>query len=135
MASPDFETNILYTLKKEAGSVLPIDIWYEGEIWVFHPVGSIDTTTSSDLEGTLMEGIAQGMRWIILDLTDVRYVSSAGIRVFITTVKSLKKENGEIRFSTPNKNVLDVLQLSGLLKMLKVYPDNSTAIKSFACKT
>ncbi|NLW77775.1 MAG: STAS domain-containing protein, partial [Methanomicrobiales archaeon] len=111
MASPDFETNILYTLKKEAGSVLPIDIWYEGEIWVFHPVGSIDTTTSSDLEGTLMEGIAQGMRWIILDLTDVRYVSSAGIRVFITTVKSLKKENGEIRFSTPNKNVLDVLQL------------------------
>ncbi len=59
MALPDLENNLLYTLKKEAGSTLPIDIWYEGEIWVFHPVGSIDITTSVDLEETLMEGIAQ----------------------------------------------------------------------------
>ena len=65
MPSPDLETGLLYKLKKEAGSVLPIDIWYEGEIWVFHPVGSIDTTSSVDLEGTLIEGIDQGMRWVL----------------------------------------------------------------------
>lgn len=134
MASPDLENDLLYTLKKEAGSALPIDIWYEGETWVFHPVGSIDTTTSADLEGTLMEGIAQGMRWIILDLTDVRYVSSAGLRVFIAAAKTLKKENGEIRFSTPNKNVFEVFRLSGLLKFFKVYPDNAAAIRSFTPK-
>lgn len=134
MASPDLENDLLYTLKKEAGSALPIDIWYEGDIWVFHPVGSIDTTTSVDLEGTLMEGISQGMRLVILDLTDVRYVSSAGLRVFILAAKTLKKENGEIRFSTPNKNVSEVLRLSGMLKLLKVYPDNAAAIRSFTLK-
>lgn len=125
------ESDLLYTLRKEAGSALPIDIWYEGDIWVFHPVGSIDTTTSADLEETLMEGISQGMRWIILDLTDVRMISSAGIRVIISAAKALKKENGEIRFSTPNKNVSEVLQLTGLLKFLKVYPDNTSAIRHF----
>lgn len=134
MASPDIETDLIYTLKKEAGSALPIDIWYEGEIWIFHPIGSIDTTTSSDLEGTLMEGINQGMRWIILDLTDVRYISSAGIRVFIATAKTLKEKKGELRFSTPNKNVSDILRLSGLLKIFKVYPDNAAAIRSFTAK-
>lgn len=134
MPSPDLETGLLYTLKKEAGSALPIDIWYEGEIWVFHPVGSIDTTSSVDLEGTLIEGIDQGMRWVIPDLTDVRYVSSAGIRVFISSAKVLKRETGDLRFSTPNNNVSEVLRLSGLLKFLKVYPDNAAAIHSFTQK-
>ncbi|MCA1916797.1 STAS domain-containing protein [Methanospirillum hungatei] len=134
MASPDIETDLIYTLKKEAGSALPIDIWYEGEIWIFHPIGSIDTTTSSDLEGTLMEGINQGMRWIILDLSDVRYISSAGIRVFIAAAKTLKEKKGELRFSTPNRNVSDILRLSGLLKIFKVYPDNAAAIRSFTAK-
>jgi len=134
MASPDVETDLIYTLKKEAGSALPIDIWYEGEMWIFHPIGSIDTTTSSDLEGTLIEGINQGMRWIILDLTDVRYISSAGIRVFIAAAKTLKEKKGELLFSTPNKNVSDILRLSGLLKIFKVYPDNAAAIQSFTVK-
>lgn len=134
MASPDVETDLIYTLKKEAGSALPIDIWYEGEMWIFHPIGSIDTTTSSDLEGTLIEGINQGMRWIILDLTDVRYISSAGIRVFIAAAKTLKEKKGELLFSTPNKNVSDILRLSGLFKIFKVYPDNAAAIQSFTVK-
>nr|MBP9009321.1 STAS domain-containing protein [Methanospirillum sp.] len=112
----------------------PIDIWYEGEMWIFHPIGSIDTTTSSDLEGTLIEGINQGMRWIILDLTDVRYISSAGIRVFIAAAKTLKEKKGELLFSTPNKNVSDILRLSGLFKIFKVYPDNAAAIRSFTVK-
>ncbi|HOJ95427.1 MAG TPA: STAS domain-containing protein [Methanospirillum sp.] len=132
MALPDLENNLLYTLKKEAGSTLPIDIWYEGEIWVFHPVGSIDITTSVDLEETLMEGIAQGMRYIVLDLTDVRMVSSAGIRVIIAAFKALKKVNGEICFSTPNMSVSEVLRLTGLLKIINVYPDNIVAIRSFS---
>ena len=52
----------------------------------------------------------------------------------IAAAKTLKKENGEIRFSTPNKNVFEVLRLSGLLKFFKVYPDNAAAIRSFTPK-
>jgi len=126
------EADLLHTLRKESGNELHIDIWYEGEVWVFHPVGPIDTTTSSDLEANLMEGINQGMRKIILDLTDVRYVSSAGLRVIIAGAKTLKKNNGEIRLSTPNKTVYEILEMSGLKKFFKIYPDNNAAIQSFS---
>ncbi len=72
------------------------------------------------------------MRYIVLDLTDVRMVSSAGIRVIIAAFKALKKVNGEICFSTPNMSVSEVLRLTGLLKIINVYPDNIVAIRSFS---
>lgn len=134
MTSENTEINLLHTLRKEAGSALKVDIWYEGEIWVFHPVGSIDTGTCGDLEVTLMEGIQQGMRWIVLDMTDVRYISSAGIRVLILGAKTLKQKNGELKLSTLNKTVEEIIQMTGLKKVIPVYPDNQSAIHSFSTK-
>ena len=131
MPTKNAEMDLLHTLRKESGSDLSVDIWYEGDIWVFRPLGTIDTSTSSDLEVNLIEGINQGMRWIVMDLTDVPYISSAGLRVLISGMKTLKKKNGEMRLSTPNKTVLDIIEMTGLQKIFRIYPDNTSAIQSF----
>lgn len=132
MTKQSDEINLLHTLRAESGSDLKIDIWYEDDIWIFHPIGSIDTGTSSDLEITLMEGIEQGMRWIVLDMTDVRYISSAGIRVLIICAKSLKSKNGELKLSTLNMTVNNIIEKTGLKKVFPIFPDNKSAIQSFS---
>ena len=131
MPTKSTEIDLLHTLRKESGSSLPIDIWYDDEIWIFRPMGSVDSATSSDLEITLMEGINQGMQWIVLDMTDVRYISSAGLRVLILAAKKLKNHNGELILSGPGKDVLHIIEMTGLKKIFRVYPDNEMAVQSF----
>lgn len=131
MTSEKTEENLLYTLRKEKGTNLKIDIWYEGEIWVFRPFGSVDTGTAADLGETLTEGISQGMHWIVIDLTDVRYISSAGLRVLIAAAKEQTHRKGEIRLSSPNEAVDQVLRMSGLQGVFRIFPDNESAVSSF----
>ncbi|NLV27686.1 MAG: STAS domain-containing protein [Methanomicrobiales archaeon] len=134
MPNNSIEIDLLHTLRKESGSDLKIDIWYEGEIWFFRPLGSIDSGTFSDMEITLMEAINQGMHMIVLDMTDVRYISSAGIRVLILGAKTLKKQSGELVLSSPNKTVDEIIGMSGLKKVFHVFPDNNSAWKYFSDK-
>jgi anti-sigma B factor antagonist len=132
MESDKQERDLLYTIRHEKGTDLQIDIWYEGELWIFRPLGRIDTSTSDDLEVNLIEGINQGMRWIVLDLTDVPYISSAGLRVLIKGVKKIKPLKGEIVLASPSKTVLEILTLSGFKKIFRIFPDQKSAKDSFS---
>jgi anti-sigma B factor antagonist len=128
------EKDLLFTIRHDKGSELKIDIWYEGEVWIFRPFGRIDTATSDDLEENLIQGIEQGMKNIVLDLTDVPYISSAGLRVLIKGAKKIKPTGGDIVLASPSTNVLEILNLSGFKKIFKIYPDQKTSIKSFIYK-
>ena len=53
--------------------------------------GRIDAMSSSEIQETFDKLILAGERVLLVDMTAVNYVSSAGLRVFITTQKVLKK--------------------------------------------
>jgi anti-anti-sigma factor len=67
------------------------------------------------------------MRWIVLDLTDVPYISSAGLRVLIKAIKKIKPLKGEIVLASPSKTVLEILTLSGFKKIFRIFPDQKSA--------
>lgn len=128
MSLEDKEKDLFYTLRREKGSDLQIDIMYEGDIWIFRPLGNIDTETSDDLEVNLIEGITQGMRWIIIDLSDVPFISSSGLGVLIKGGKKIKEKNGEIILSSPRDTVFQIFKLSGFTKIFRITPDQKTAM-------
>lgn len=61
--------------------------------------GRLDTNTSPELESYLRENLA-GIANLAIDLTDVQYVSSAGLRVFCTRTKSWRKWAAGLCFAT-----------------------------------
>ncbi len=81
--------------------------------------GRLDTNTSPELEGYLRENLA-GITSLAIDLADVQYVSSAGLRVFLYAHKELVKVGSTLTLRHPNEYIADVLDATGFTDILTV---------------
>ena len=81
--------------------------------------GRLDTNTSSELEAYLKENLA-GVTNLAIDLIDVQYVSSAGLRVFLFAHKELAKVGSGLTLRHPNEYIADVLDATGFTEILTV---------------
>ncbi|MDD3049938.1 MAG: STAS domain-containing protein [Candidatus Cloacimonetes bacterium] len=83
--------------------------------------GRIDGLTAPKLELLLNTCIMQGDRQLIVDMKEINYVSSLGLRVLLKIQKVLKKVDGELIIKEPSEIVLSVLQLSAFDKIFTIY--------------
>nr|WP_321465991.1 STAS domain-containing protein [uncultured Desulfobulbus sp.] len=74
--------------------------------------GRIDALTSQDIEDHLMGLLDGGMQYIILDLADVPYLSSAGLRVLILLAKHLYGE-GQLALCNLQETVEEIISMVG----------------------
>ena len=68
---------------------------------------------------------------IVLDLLNVEYMSSAGLRAMVSTLKSVKRVNGDLRIANPSPRVEEVLRLAGLTSIFSIYRSRDEAVNSF----
>ena len=80
------------------------------------PVGRIDTLTSADLESAVAEAAGECEK-LVLDMSAVDYVSSAGIRVIIQAHRTAGENNFILK--NVSKNVFQLLAMTGFDKVLK----------------
>jgi len=85
--------------------------------------GRIDALSSSDIKKIFDEFILAGERILLVDMTSVHYVSSAGLRIFISAQKELKKVGGEIILFGLTDPVLKVFTMSGLFHFFRTVTD------------
>ncbi len=94
--------------------------------------GRIDTATAPRLEATLRGLIAEERFKFVIDLTACDYVSSAGIKVFLSIQKEIKRWNrGELRISGLQPRVKETLEMVGLLPLFRTYDTPLEAVGSF----
>lgn len=80
--------------------------------------GRLDSSWADPLARQLEETIRGGRHRIVLDLSEVTYLSSAGIRVLIKFYKQLQGIQGSFVVSSPSEQVKTVLDLAGLSSLL-----------------
>ncbi len=81
--------------------------------------------SSRELEKACMELIDSGRKWLAFDLGDVNYVNSSVLRVFIFCQKLLLEQNGGIALLSARQSVREVIEVSGLHKILPVLSSES----------
>jgi stage II sporulation protein AA (anti-sigma F factor antagonist) len=102
-----------------------------GSATVVKPTGDLNAATSATLEKALLDHLAAGRNRIVLDLAGVRYVASAGLRVFLILAKRLKAD-GSFCLARPGTQVSQVLEMSGFASILSIKPDLDEAVASVA---
>ena len=90
----------------------------EAEKLTVSPSGRLDTTTAPEFEKALGEILA-GVSDLVLDMTDVEYVSSAGLRV-ILKVQKVMFNQGKMRLIGVNESVMEVFEITGFSNILKI---------------
>ena len=93
--------------------------------------GRLDTTTAKAFEETILGLIESGDRRFIIDLAQLDYVNSAGLRVLLSAVKEARQRGGDLRLAGAQQHVQKVLEMSGFTSILKIFADVPAAAASF----
>lgn len=86
--------------------------------------GSLSATTAEQGNKEIKSIVDGGAKKIVLNLADVSYISSGGIRVIILTSKLLNAVQGEMKLSSAKGMVKEALQASGFDLLNRVYGGN-----------
>lgn len=93
--------------------------------------GYIDTTTSSELERALDSLLKQGRFYIVVDLGNVDYISSAGWGIFISEIKSIRENGGDLKLVRMVPDVYEIFELLEFHHILDVYDSIEEATNKF----
>ena len=94
--------------------------------------GRIDSNTAPQFLESLKSITTRAIFTIILDLQDVVYISSAGLRVLIDILRTCKKSNnGDLILVNVPQRIHETLDLAGFAPLFRFYPDVKTALKQY----
>ena len=94
--------------------------------------GRLDSSTAPLLVDQLKKITDENRYKIVMDLSGLSFISSAGLRVLISTLKNCKRYNrGELVLASLPSNILSVFDLAGFTSIFKIFPDVLSAVGSF----
>lgn len=82
------------------------------------PYGRIDTATAGELQSVVNDNIS-GVTKLTFDFKNLRYLSSSGLRVLLSTQKIMNKQ-GTMRFINVNSDVMDIFDMTGLADVFQI---------------
>ncbi len=94
--------------------------------------GRIDSATAPQLGGVLNDLTEQGQYNLVLDMGDVDFISSAGLRVLIDTQKTCQRLNrGQLVLADVPEPIYEALDLAGFLALFDFHDEVVDAVGSF----
>ena len=97
---------------------MTIEIKRNAEETVIELVGRLDTTTAPALDKTINEDIA-GTKNLVLDVKELEYISSAGLRVLLGAQKKMQKI-GSMKVTNVREEVMEVFEMTGFADILVI---------------
>jgi anti-sigma B factor antagonist len=85
--------------------------------------GSLDTTTAPELERQLVPVLASAVKDLVFDLAQLKFISSAGLRVFSTVRKQLKERGGQASFVHMQPQIQEVFEIIKALPGVAIFKD------------
>lgn len=96
---------------------MKIDLKKEENKLIISLEGKLDTNTSPELDKTITE--LEGINELYIDLKNVDYISSAGLRVLLSMQKIMNKQ-GKMVIKNVCENVMDIFEVTGFSEILNI---------------
>ena len=91
--------------------------------------GRLDTNSAPLFDAELAPSLLLVRAPILLDLTALTFISSAGLRSILSLIKHTAAHGGRLGlFSVPN-HVLEVIEICGFSSLIDIYPDGASALQ------
>ena len=100
------------------------------DVVVLNLVGSLGMEAVNAWEDALKEAKEQARSKIVLDLTNLDYISSAGVGTFVASLAELRKMGGDLVFVNPSEEIQEVFDLLGFSKMFRIMGTVDEAMKA-----
>ncbi len=103
------------TQTREVSALKPIEIRPLNEkVWLITPKGWLDSGQSSHLSAVLNAQLEAGHRWLIINMGEVEFISSAGLKMMVSMWQRSRDQKGDLALAALKPRVHEVIQLIGL---------------------
>ena len=92
-------------------------------------LGRLDTTTAPAFEDKILGRIESGERHVVIDLAQLDYISSAGLRVIVLAGKLLSAANGKMVLCSLKDRVREVFDIAGFSAIFTIYGSHDDATR------
>ncbi|HEY7297965.1 MAG TPA: STAS domain-containing protein [Xanthobacteraceae bacterium] len=86
----------------------------------YKPIGRFDAGTAAAHEKSIQDLLAGEVNSLAIDLSELDFLSSAGLRVLLVAAKTAKAKGGKVVLISPKPAVLDVLKASGFDNFIQI---------------
>lgn len=104
----------------------------EHGINVFVLEGRIDTQAAADMDQVLQAAVSEGKRKMVVDMSEVEYISSAGLRVLAAVLVKNREEGGDLKLAALNPRVMRVFRIIGFDMFFSIHDMLEAAIGDFS---
>ncbi len=103
----------------------------DGQISVVRVEGYIDTTTSAELEKAMDSLLKAGRYMLVIDLSRIDYISSAGWGIFISQIREIRNQGGDLKLAGMIPDVYEVFELLEFHRILNAFNTVEEAVQEF----
>lgn len=101
-----------------------------GNVHIIMVSGFLDGHTAAELERKLGDTIKAGQVRLVLDLSGLTYIASAGVGILISLQHQAQKSGGGLQIVNPTPNVREIFSILGLTSILSVHETLEAGVKA-----
>lgn len=110
-------------------STIKIDIQIKEDIQVVEIEGDIDASTATDVQKQVLPLTTPGSK-ILLNMTAVPYMSSAGLRMLLSIYRQAEAKEGKLALVGLSEELQDTMSVTGFLDFFKTFDNLEAGLKS-----
>lgn len=99
---------------------------------VLSPAGRVNFMTAPQLRDELHAAVEAGSHRVLVDLSGVECLDSAGLGALISGLKTARAAGGDLRIAAPNQHVTTVLEVADLVRVFTPYESAEAALAGWA---
>ncbi|MCS6988564.1 MAG: STAS domain-containing protein [Chloroherpetonaceae bacterium] len=102
-----------------------------GKTSVIDVSGDLDAHTAVQLERVFEKLISEQRANIVVNFSNLNYISSAGLGVFMAFIDEVRSKGGDIKFANMPEKIYQIFDLLGFPSLYEIYDDEKKAIEKF----
>jgi anti-anti-sigma factor len=102
-----------------------------GGVLLLRPAGRLDTFSVPAFETTLTEALDAGQTRLVIDLADVTYVSSSGLRALLSARRRARSAGGDVALCNMASRVREIFEMVGFVSLFHILPSAQEAANLF----
>ena len=103
----------------------------EGEVSILALQGTLDAHTAGEFESALQTLVQEQRYRIVVDLQNLKYISSAGLGIFMGFIETIRNHHGDIKLCCASPRVYKIFDLLGFPRLFEFFEKREQAIHKF----
>lgn len=103
----------------------------KGDVVIVSLAGRLDAYGANDVEKKLDSFIDNGQVKLVINLENLEYISSSGLRVFLAGLKKARKQQGDMKLAGLKPFIKEIFDIAGFTQLFNIMDDEDSAVSNF----